>query len=79
MREQIRAGVEMYARLQEETGTPIVALLRERSATVEQMDLFYQEAYRAGVGTYPTVARAARAIALVLRWRERRQGLPALF
>ena len=43
------------------------------------MDLFYQEAYRAGVGTYPTVARAARAIALVLRWRERRQGLPALF
>ncbi|MSQ30227.1 MAG: hypothetical protein EXR68_07060 [Dehalococcoidia bacterium] len=79
VRDQIRAGVEMYARTQEETGTPIVALLRERSATVEQMDLFYQEAYRAGVGTYPTVARAARAIALVLRWRERRQGLPALF
>jgi len=79
IREQITAAVETYARTQEETGTPIVALLRDRTVTPELSDVFQQEAYRAGIATYPTVARAARAISLMLRWRERRQGLPAVF
>ena len=79
IREQIRTSVETYAETQEQSGTPIVALLRDRSSTPEMMDVFQQEAYRAGIATYPTVARAARAIALTLRWRERRAGLPAVF
>lgn len=79
IQEQIRVSVEMFAETQAETGTPVVALLRDRSASRRQMDAFQQEAYRAGIGTYPTVARAARAIALVLRWRERRAGLPTIF
>lgn len=79
VRGQIRTAVEAYARTQEETGTPIVALIRDRSTTPELTDFFQQEAYRAGVAAYPTVARAARAIALMLQWRERRRGLPTVF
>lgn len=79
VQEQMRSVIETYTRTQDETGKPIVALVRDRSASPEQLDAFQQEAYRAGIATYPTVARAARAIALVLRWRERRAGLPALF
>jgi acyl-CoA synthetase (NDP forming) len=78
IREQIKSSIETYMQTQEETGTPVVALLRDRSARPEMLDAFAQEAYRAGIGTYPTVARAARAIALVLKWRERREGLPAV-
>ena len=78
VREQIRVAIDTYVKTQDETGTPIVALLRERTARTEMMDIFQQEAYRAGIGTYPTVARAARVIALMLKWRERREGLPAV-
>ncbi len=70
--------IETYSRTQEETGKPIVALVRDRGASLEVSDLFQQEAYRAGIATYPTVARAARAISLMLKWRERRAGLPAV-
>jgi len=76
--QQIREVVETYVRTQEETGKPVVALVRDRGASNEVMDAFQQEAYRAGIATYPTVARAARAVALTLQWRARREGLPAV-
>lgn len=76
--EQIQSVIETYTRTQDETGKPIVALVRDRGASLEVSDLFQQEAYRAGIATYPTVARAARAISLMLKWRERRAGLPAV-
>ena len=76
IREQIKTSIETYKQTQDETGIPIVVLLRDRSARPEMLDLFQQEAYAAGIAAYPTVARAARAIALMLKWRERREGLP---
>jgi acyl-CoA synthetase (NDP forming) len=61
------------------TGTPVVGILR--SGRMAQMmglktDAFYQAAYRAGIGIYPSVARAARTVAQVLEWRKYRKGLP---
>lgn len=71
------AAADRIARLQEETGVPFVVLARGPSS--EQMDRFAQAAYQRGVAVYPTIHRAARAIAAVLDWRERREGLPAIF
>jgi acyl-CoA synthetase (NDP forming) len=78
IQEQIRTAIDTYVQTQDETGTPVIALLRERMARSVTLDAFQQEAYRSGIATYPTVARAARAIALLLTWRERREGLPAV-
>lgn len=70
------AAVDRIVRLQEETGVPFVILVR--GAPSAQMDHFTREAYRRGVAVYPSIHRAARAIAAVLAWRERRAGLPTI-
>ncbi|MCK9485315.1 MAG: CoA-binding protein [Dehalococcoidia bacterium] len=75
-REEAEAAVERIARLQEETGVPFVVLVR--GAASPQMEHFAQEAYRRGIAVYPSIHRAARAIAAILAWRERREGLPAV-
>ncbi|MDA0270419.1 MAG: CoA-binding protein [Chloroflexi bacterium] len=69
-------AAEQFAQLQQETGVPFIALMRDRGASVEVADRFAQEAYKRGVAVYPTVARAARAVSGLLAWRERRVGLP---
>ncbi len=71
------AAVERLVRLQEETGVPFVILTRGQAS--EQIERFTQQAYRRGIAVYPSIHRAARAIAAILDWRERRQGLPPLF
>jgi hypothetical protein len=53
---------------------PVVSIRRSRDR-----DGFPAEAYRRGVAVFPSIPRAARAIALLLQWRERRNGLRRLF
>ena len=55
-------------------GVPIALILRE--ANIEDAG---QPAYERGVGVFPTLERAARAVATLLEWRRRREGLPELF
>lgn len=76
-------SVEDLATWQRESGVPFVGVLRERGmgsgGDAKAAEHFVQGAYRAGVGVFPSVPRAARTIALLLAWRERREGLPELF
>jgi len=72
------AAVQMR-RLQDETGVPVVGI--QRSGRMARMmglasDAFNVATYEQGIGTYPSVARAARTIARVRSWREYRDGLP---
>ena len=73
-----RRSAQMLGRLQRETGAAFVAVMRDRGAPVPGAETFLREAYAQGVAAYPNVARAARAVALVQRWRERRAGLPEI-
>ena len=45
----------------------------------QDMETFGEEAYRQGVGVYPSVARAARTVAQMLEWKSLRIGLPEIF
>jgi len=68
--------------LQDETGTPIVGILRGgRMARMMGVDpdSFLQAAYQAGIGSYPSVTRASHTIAQILEWRGYRHGLPDIF
>ena len=53
---------------------PVALVLRE--AQIEDAG---QPAYERGVAVFPTLERAARAVATLLEWRRRREGLPELF
>lgn len=76
------AAAQQMRRLHDETGTPIVGYLRgggmARMMGVN-VEAFLQAAYRAGIGGYPSVARAARTAAGMLKWRKIREGLPDIF
>jgi acyl-CoA synthetase (NDP forming) len=78
-REQAERGADELAELQEETGVPFVGLLRSRGGPDDLMDEFTTAAYARGIGVYPSIHRAARAVALIRRWRARREGLPGIF
>jgi acyl-CoA synthetase (NDP forming) len=76
-----KAALQMR-RLEDDTGTPIVGVLRSgRMARMMGIptDSFGQAAYREGIGIYPSVVRAARTVAQMLEWREYRKGLPDIF
>ena len=78
--ERALAAAEEMGALQEELSVPFLAIDRERGPTVgDAGSAFSDEAYRQGIGVFPTVARAARAVSRVLEWRRRREGLPDLF
>ncbi len=53
---------------------PIALILRE--ANIEDAG---EPAYERGVAVFPSLERAARAVATLLEWRRRREGLPELF
>ena len=65
---------EELARIARESGAPIALILRE--ASIEDAG---QPAYERGVAAFPTLERAARAVATLLAWRRLREGLPDLF
>jgi acyl-CoA synthetase (NDP forming) len=75
-----QAALQMR-RLQDETGTPVVGI--QRSGRMARMmglasDAFSLAAYEEGIGVFPSVTRAARTLAQVLKWREYRDGLPEI-
>ena len=68
-------------RLQDDTGTPVVGVMR--SGGMARMmgidaDEFFAATYSEGIGSFPSVARAARTVSQLLDWREYRQGLPEI-
>ena len=68
--------------LQDDTGTPVVGVLRSgRMARMmgQNRAAITEAAYRQGIGIYPSVARAARTVAQVLDWKAYREGLPDIF
>ncbi len=77
-RERARTAAEQMSRLQEETGTPFVWVTRERVAPPPGGEAFLHEAYGRGIAAFPGMARAARTIALLQRWRAQRAGLPEI-
>ena len=42
-------------------------------------DDFFEAAYSEGIGSFPSVARAARTVNQLLEWRKYREGLPDIF
>ncbi|HIG43680.1 MAG: CoA-binding protein [bacterium] len=77
----VKAARQMQ-QIQAKTGTPVVGILRGgRMARMMGVssDSFHQAAYRQGIGSYPSVARAAHTIAQILEWRKTREGLPDVF
>ncbi len=82
MREEERAlhSVEAVARLQEKSGVPFVGIMSRGSGAGNGAgDPAAELAFERGLAVFPTVQRAAQAISTLLRWRERREGLPDLF
>jgi acyl-CoA synthetase (NDP forming) len=66
--------VQQMAKAHEASGTPIVVCLRP-PLDVESMErtaAFQEKCWRAGFPVYPTIPRAANAIAKVLRWARAR-------
>ena len=79
---EARRSARIIAELQAETGTPFIAVARDRSSSDiagKANEAYGIEAHRHGVAMFPTAARAARALGQILAWRERREGLPELF
>jgi acyl-CoA synthetase (NDP forming) len=74
--EAARENAQMLERLQRQSGTAFIVITRDRGAPPPGTEVFLQACYERGVAVYPSVARAARAVSLVRRWRARREGLP---
>ena len=64
------------AAIQERSGRPVIAVRREYAP--EPAGEFHVEAQRLGVGSFFSVPDAAHAVDTLLRWRERREGLPEI-
>ena len=69
-------NAQMLERLQRQTDTAFVVVTRDRGAPPPGTEVFLQQCYERGVGVYPSVARAARAVSRIRQWRFRREGLP---
>ena len=68
--------VQQMEKARDAFGTPIVVVLRP-PLDVESMErtaAFQEKCWQAGFPIFPTIPRAANAIAKTLRWRERRDG-----
>ena len=73
-RRRLELTADELDRIAQEHHVPVALVLRE--AQIEDAG---QPAYERGVAVFPTLERAARAVATLLEWRRRREGLPELF
>jgi acetyltransferase len=75
-RQRLAAQSAILAKLQEEFAKPIIVAIRPAAeATAFELGNDFQEAlWRAGLATYPTIARAGAALANLLRWQAMREG-----
>ncbi|MEX2326144.1 MAG: CoA-binding protein, partial [Pseudomonadales bacterium] len=82
MEEAATAAAQLMRRLQEDTGTPVIGIIRgggmARMMGVNTSS-FLLATYREGIGSFPSVTRAARTVAQILEWRRYREGLPDIF
>lgn len=69
--------VETLATIQEESRTPIVVAIRPSltADTFEMATEFQELCWQAGLATYPSIERAAGALAGLIRWQTMREGL----
>jgi len=71
IRDRMRRQAETLARIQEQSGKPVVVCIRP-SVTADAFDQaseFQELCWRAGLATYPSIARAGIALANLLRWQ----------
>lgn len=75
IRPRMARQVESIRKVQEESGTPIVVAIRPATETgaFEHSSEFQELCWRAGIATFPSIARAASALANLREW-QRRQG-----
>jgi acyl-CoA synthetase (NDP forming) len=69
-------SADFFGDLQQRTGRPLLIVRRARDAN--RNEGFTVQSYRRGVAVFPSVPRAAHAVAQLLAWHERREGLPEL-
>jgi acyl-CoA synthetase (NDP forming) len=81
MKDAAVKGAGQMKALRDETGVPVVGILRSGRMARRMgfaSDAFYEAAYKEGIGVFPSVARAARTVARVREWRRYREGLPEI-
>lgn len=71
IRERMAKQVATLGRIQEESGKPVLVAIRPATneAGWEQSNDFQELAWHAGLATFPSIARAANALARVLAWQ----------
>jgi acetate---CoA ligase (ADP-forming) subunit alpha len=79
LEEEIDTYIKAIVSIQNDTGTPVAMLLRQRGGDRAAAHLFELAAYENNIPCFATVPRAARTAAEMLAWRSRRAGLPQLF
>lgn len=75
--ERVREGARILAGLQDEIGIPILYV--QRGGFGDGANRQASAAYAAGIGTFPSVARAAHTVRQLIEWRARREGLQTIF
>lgn len=74
-RARMALQVEGLSRVQEESGKPVVVAIRPSTTAegFEQGNELQEQCWRAGLATYPSIARAARALARLVEWQKNRE------
>jgi acetyltransferase len=75
--EKVRNGARILANLQGEIGIPILYV--QRGGFGDGANRQASAAYEAGIGTFPSVLRAAHTVRQLIEWRARREGLQKIF
>ncbi|MGE0598517.1 MAG: acetate--CoA ligase family protein [Dehalococcoidia bacterium] len=73
MRERMTRQAETLGRIQRESGKPLVVAIRP-AVTGDAFDLssdFQELCWKQGLATFPSIARAAQALANLVEWRKR--------
>ena len=71
MRDRLRRQAETLAHIQQESGKPVVVCIRPSTTAdaFEQAADFQELCWRAGLATYPGIARAGVALGKLLQWQ----------
>jgi acyl-CoA synthetase (NDP forming) len=75
VRGRTASQVALIRKLSDQTGKPIVVAIRSATSpeTLAQSQDFIDQCWRAGIATYPTIARAGVALARLLEWQKMRE------
>jgi acyl-CoA synthetase (NDP forming) len=73
-RQRMPRQAEALARIQEQSGKPLVVAIREplSAGAFEESQEFQELCWRNGLATYPSIARAGKALARLLEWQRLR-------